>query len=333
MDFEAITHRFLYPFYIIGMSPCNFRVSTSTSSRSDGNAETASSFGMWKTRLFQYLPTFIYLALTVTVCIVCAHEQSRFQHFEETVDAVLTYLLIFSECIVNLTVIGQTICFRRHFRYLCRKYVTFENYIHLRTKRSVQFWKFQNTFCWLAVLLLSSSVITWTVRKSIHSVVANTSLENGLLVSQSVAVVVNLHIIIHVELLDFFYVNVNDWLKSQVQLFTVPRVFDGHNAIVTQTCTGYTHVRHIKCIHFQLWDISRHINTIFGWSIVAVVIRNWVEVAYSVYWIYLYWILNGNRWFLLRTYKNVCVLSVAFYQSKRWRRTGTRVLVIFLMSK
>lgn len=220
-------------------------------------------------------------------------------------DTIVGSMLIFSECMLNFTVIGQTIWFRLRFQRLCRKYIVFEKYIHSRLDHRVEFMTFQSSFCRLVGLQVLPFLVTCIVRKSIHSFVVNSTLESALLMTGFLAIVVNLHIIFHVESLNFFYAFTIDWLKSQVTLFSqsAPHASNAYDSsMASTTYSGCNEMRQIKFIHFKLWDISRSINHIFGWSTAAIIFRNWVEVAFYVYWIYLFWILDQNKWTLLRKY-------------------------------
>lgn len=290
MDYEAFAHRFLYLFYLIGFSACN------------PCAAHTIPIETWKTRLIQFVPTFFYLALTITLCIVSEYEQSHSSYFVETTNTIVAFMLIFSECILNFTVIGQTIWFRRHFQRMCRKYIIFEKYIHVRLNHSVEFMSFQSSFCRVVGLQLLPFLVTLIVRKTLLSFTVNLMLENMLMMSKFLAIVVNLHIIIHVKLLNFFYAFAVDWLKTQVTLFSAPRAINAYDSMASITYSGRNKMHQMKFIHFKLWDISRSINRIFGWSMAAIIFRNWVEAAYSVYWIYLYWMLDHNKWTLLRKY-------------------------------
>lgn len=41
-----------------------------------------------------------------------------------------------------------------------------------------------------------------------------------------------------------------------------------------------------KHVHFKLWDIAQAIGTHFGWILLCICMQNFVDIAYSTYWIY-----------------------------------------------
>lgn len=289
MNFKAIAHRFLYLFYVAGMSACN--------PRANSPVET------WKTRMIQFVPTCFYLTVIVAIGIITEYAHLRLQIFPDTMDTLVTHILILSECILNFTVVGQTILVRRNYNKLLHIYVELENYMNVRFGCPVRFEKFQRVIYNVTIVLLIPFVVTWMVRKIIGSFAVNVTAENGLLMSQFVAIIVHLHAIVHVKLLNFYFTFATDGLKSKVAPVSATRTNDTFDLTPTQGHNkGFNQLRQLKFIHFKLWEISMIINRIFGWSIAAMIFRNWVEVAYSAYWIYLYSILDHTYWTLLRKY-------------------------------
>lgn len=293
MEFERAVHGFLYIFYFVGL----------TSFRPHVNLTT------WQSKIIDIFPTIFYTLLIVVASGVSIYAQSYLSVFPEVVDTVVTYLLIGSECALNVSVIVQTLFFREQFKRLYRKYVALQKYIIFRMDCRMRFDEFQSAYGCLTLVVLIPFALTLCARKTIYSSAANLVLESGMMGLQFAPSLVHLHTIIHVNLLNFFYAFLTGWLKVQIPKFAQHT----HESSREQQCMNITELRQLKFIHYKLWEISLHINQIFGWSNLAIIFRNYFEVAYStltVYWIYLYSSPNQSLWTLIRKYMNGSVLSI-----------------------
>lgn len=268
MESEREIHGFSYILYFVGL---HRRISLSSS----------------KSRVLNIFPIVFYSLLVALAGALCVHAQSQLSKFPVVVDTVATYLLIGSECILHFLVIVQTFIRRENFKNLYRKYVSMQNYISHRVKHPIRFDDFFRTSRRLTVAVLTPFVLTLCARKTIYSREANVPLETGLMTLQFASSLVQLHTIIHVSLLNFFFM-----FSSSV--LTV-------NGLRSANIVG---LRQLKLFHFKLWKISTHINCIFGWSTMAIIFRNYFEVFYSVlsvYWILLY-AADESGWVLLRKF-------------------------------
>lgn len=292
---------FSYIFYFVGLHP---RLNRSAS----------------KSRIFDIFPTVVYSIVVAMAVALSFYAQFQLSIFPVVVDTVATYLLICSECVLNFTVIVQMLLYRSNFKNLYRKYVAIQKYISSRVKQPIRFNEFLSTFGCLVATVLMPFVFTVSIRTTIMSTGANILLDAGLMVLQFAASLVQLHTIIHVSLLNFFYKCSTKWLNVRV-----PDVLTMH---AYQTCesseelqrANIAELRQIKFFHFKLWEISTNINRIFGWSIFAIIFRNYFEIFYSVlsiYWMHLYSLKENPGWILLR--KSIIYIHSSIFQSSKTR--------------
>lgn len=281
MEFER---GFSYIFYFVGLQP---RVRQSAS----------------KTRIFDIFPTVVYSIVVVMAVALSFYAQLQLSIFPVVVDTVATYLLICSECVLNFTVIVQMLFYRDNFKNLYRKYVAIQKYISSRVKQPVRFHEFLGTFGCLVATVMMPFVFTVAIRSTIISTGANIMLDAGLMVLQFAASLVHLHTIIHISLLNFFYTCSTKWMNVRVPDVLTMRAHQTCESSKELQRANIAELRQIKFFHFKLWEISANINRIFGWSIFAIIFRNYFEIFYSVltvYWIHLYSLEDNPGWILLR---------------------------------
>lgn len=273
MDFERGVRGVSHVFYLFGLNP---RLTSSASV---------------KRRILDILPTVFFAVVAALACLACIYAQAVLSVFYVIVDSIATYLLIGSECFLNLTVVLQMVYHRENLKNLYCKYVKIQKYLSFRVKQPIRFDEFLNTFTYQTIGIVLPLVLTVCMRVNIHTVFKNLVLEPSLVVLQLTSALVQLHIIAHVGLLNFLYTFSTKWMN-------VPKP-DVLKMRAGQTCeaarelqkANLAELRQLKFFHFKIWEISLNINRIFGWSILAIIFRNYFEVFYStitIYWFYMY---------------------------------------------
>lgn len=237
-------------------------------------------------RVLLIFPIVFYLALVVIAGIVCVYAQSQLSRFPVIVDTVVTYLLIGSECLLHLTVIVQTILHRETVNELNRKYATIQEYLRARWRHPITFDEFVRSVRCRAILFLALFLLTLSSHECSRWGGENVLLESGFLALQFASSLVLMRMVVHVSLLNFFYTVSTNWVQPKTTT-DVLSVGMGQRAIVSE-------LRHLKFVHFKLWQISGSINDIYGWSMMAIIFRNYFEFFYAVitvYWVLIYSLL------------------------------------------
>lgn len=118
---------------------------------------------------------------------------------------------------------------------------------------------------------------------------------------QFASVVANIQAVMYVELLHFYLEHLN------VVIIETPE----NNELITNDITfiktnqsevAIDNLKMFKNIHFRLWKVTQEINTFFGWGLAAIIIRNFLDASYDIYWAFL--IINNAKWTFLELIRN-----------------------------
>lgn len=249
-----------------------------------------------KLRVLDFLPIVLHMAFVAFAGALCVYAQSQLSRFRVIVDTVATYLLVGSECMLHLTVVVQIVLHRENVKELYRQYETILHHLNSRSKRPIRFDGFIRTFRRLSAAILALFMFTLFIRKIIYHKAANLPLETGLLMLQFASSLVQLRTIVHVSLTNFFYMIATKQMRVRVPVVLTIGSLQGGSA---------AELRHLKFFHFKLWEVAKIINAIYGWSTLAIILRNYFEVFYSVltvYWISVYSTSALSVWYMLREF-------------------------------
>lgn len=112
---------------------------------------------------------------------------------------------------------------------------------------------------------------------------------------RSVTVIGCMHIVLYINLLNFYLKTLN---RTLIRCSTTCEIYH------TMDTDQFVFLHRIKLIHFRLWNIAQDINRFFGCGLGAILLRNFADATFGIYWAFL--ILNNqNSWLLLiRTYNH-----------------------------
>lgn len=287
MDFETIVHRFKLIFNFLGL--VHFR------------AIATVPLSTWKTKCGEKLPAIIYLLVLVVLYSFSLYFRFAFTSFNQTVRTMIAYTNVSFELILQFTVIGQALVNHRKLRKLCTAYVFIQKYMRNQMGHRLEFNEFQRRIYQLIILIIVPVIGTLILRKTLITTETILAFNDILLTFYFLSAFAQVHIIVHVELLKFFLALTIQWLQARLSDFSATSLYQRSNLLKTQQLNGYTEILHLKLIHFKLWEISININQIFGWSLGAIFLRNFIEIACGGYWIY-WFCSNGNYLFSTRKY-------------------------------
>lgn len=266
MELDLLIRRFKFLFNFFGLSQFDSQITVSSKSRSKFTAT-------------------VYLSVLMVLFCLFIYYRIYFSSPRKTIFSLITYMNLSSELLLQFTIVGQVVCFYKDLNKLRLSYDFIEKYMRNRIGYVIQFNDFQKRIFFLAIIVLVPHMGTLVLRKTLFQIQFKTAYGLILLFFYLLSSLVKLHIIIHVELLKYFLKLTTRWLQWKVQL-------SEFSAVDKEQLTGYTEILHLKLVHFKLWDLSMNINRIFGWSLGAIIVRNFFEMAYGSYWLYLYAVMG-----------------------------------------
>lgn len=303
MDFETLIGRFKFIFNFFGLSVF------------DAHANVL-------TRWISKISAIIYFLILAGLFPISIYFRYKFSSFAEIIFTIITYMHMSSEILLQFTIIGQALFFSKNFVRLRSLYEFIQKYMRTRIGHSLEFNDFQKRIYCVTVLVMIPHMVTLIMRLTPLRLQFNTVFMYIQIIFYFLSSLVELHIILQVELLQCFLKLTTHWLQTLTPTFSAISLYQRNVMLKIQQTNGYDEIRHMKLIYFKLWEISTNINRIFGWSLVAIILRNFVEMAYGAYWVYLFSTKNLEYVTLLRMYlylpkekkkKTVLLVRVCIY--------------------
>lgn len=86
-----------------------------------------------------------------------------------------------------------------------------------------------------------------------------------------------LHLILYIDIVNLFVREMSNALKKPEKLFVPP-------VDILQKCKT---LKKLKSIHLKLWSLVQKINLYFGWNLLFLLPKFFVDITYSLYWIFI----------------------------------------------
>lgn len=262
MDFDTLLRRFGVFFSFFGISPFS----------------TSETVQKWKRN--------VYILLIIGLLASAIYFRFYSATYDGSVHSTISYIHIFTEVSLQLAIIGQTLVFRERLKHLCCSYDSIQKYMKNRMEHNVDFNVFQRRLHFLIVTVFVPSVMTLVLRRALSRTDYFSVFNNIRAFFYLLSSLVQLHVIVHVELLKFFLKLMQQWLLKQATEISTTFLYQQKDLLKTHQLNVYNKILQLKFVHFNLWSISNNVNRIFGWSLGAIILRNSLEVAYGAYWVY-----------------------------------------------
>lgn len=282
MEFETLISRFRIIFNFFGLIQFN--------TYSNASQKRVSRFA-----------AIVFSVILIATFLISIYLRHFYSHFSEIIFSIISYSQLFSELLLQLTIVAQALVFSKKLTRLRYLYDFIQKYMRTRIGYRAEFDGFQNRIYSVAALVLVPHLITLVLQKALLPFEMSSAFNMIHLAFYFVSALVKLHIAIQVELFICFLKLTTHWLRTCTDSFSASKLHGRSTQLEIQRLKGYMGILHMKLIHFKLWEISNSINQIFGWSVAAIILRNFIEMSYGAYWFYLFSYLQLQYTSLLRT--------------------------------
>lgn len=292
MDFDTTVQRFKCILNCFGLSQFGTQVNVSPK---------------WTTRFFAVA----YLLVVVSMYVFAIYYRYFYSDPTEVVFSVISYMYISCDLVMQFTVVGQALYFYKSSNRLRCLYNFMQKYMQTRLGYSTRFNHFQKRMCWLTLLVMVPHLALIVLRTMFFRLQLGTVFGVIFMIFHSLASLVKLQLIFHVELFNYFLKLISQWLQSRTSEFTTTGLYQRNLILKMQQMRGYNDILHMKLLHFKLWEISMIINRIYGWSLAVSVVRNFIEMSFGAYWFYLFYNKANMQFFnLLRMWKKMSFVGI-----------------------
>lgn len=225
------------------------------------------------------------LSIVLSLCIAIAGIFYRFNYngFYEQTDSVVTYFLLALHFATNFVTMLQSLFYASDIELLLKKFET----VRMQTKQyfhyDIEYEHFSKGYRRKASIVLIFFCVSALIRSFFKSAKTHIVVQTAQMLLLGYTLTDNLHALFYIQMLLFFLSSLISCVKNlTIQSKLIYKVQLDGNTIMANN------LRYVKQIHYLLFNISMLINNRFGWSLIALMILNFVEVAYTSYWIFLY---------------------------------------------
>lgn len=187
MDFETLVCRFSILFSYFGVVPFSSTIKRARN---------------WKIHV-EIFPVILYLVFIVT--LISTATAYHLSTPSVILGSLISYARILSEILVQFTIIGQALVFRKRLKKLYDTYDLIQDYMKTRMGYNVDYKVFRRRLYELIVAVIVPQLMAFIFRRTlIRSENSFTVFIHILNLFSLLASLVQLHVIAHVELLRFF---------------------------------------------------------------------------------------------------------------------------------
>ena len=168
---------------------------------------------------------------------------------------------------------------------ICCTFRMLQNYYALHLNHQILYTKFTNQFFRKIIIIISGFMPYFII--FLYESLIYPLLPIGIQIKalQIMTSATYLHIIFYVDVLSFYLSELS--IVIERDMYEVQE----KNSIWIISPKSHSNIyiqENLKCyktVHFQLWEVAQHINSFFGWSMVAILLHGFVDFVYTSYWL------------------------------------------------
>lgn len=200
-----------------------------------------------------------------------------------TLDGKIHVILFYCYFILTISsnIMGNVQCFFHQSEYLdiIRLIHNIENLFmtkfskQIEVQRSYTIFKWKTLFVYsllVCVTLISYSFNDWELSKK-------NLLRTVVTMLETICTLSAFHPMLHTALIRMFVFEMTDAVKSSKKFFQM-------TVAVLEKCEE---LKKLKLIHFEVYKLVSKINLYFGWNLLFLLVKYFVDITYNLYWIFI----------------------------------------------
>lgn len=230
--------------------------------------------------VFAAIRTIIAIALPIR-CLILLNFYDIVLNFFGIMEAVVIHLSVVCDAFRAILILIECIQYDRLINNILNTFSDLQVYFFRNFRYRINY---QNvTKCFFVkiaiIFAINMSYILWNIMYwCLSAKLPPMSIEKR--VMQCVSVLPILYIIFFIDMLSYHLNELNAVIKKDIAAYKCS------TNIFLHKFTIINKLKHYKVVHYRLWMISQWINTIFGWSIVFLLLLSVSDCIYSTYWFY-----------------------------------------------
>lgn len=256
-----------------------------------------------------YIPIMILLIFTLYTSISSFTYQYKYMRVFGLANSFVANCLILTQMTLNLTVIIQTIIYRRNLKLIIKHFARIHGILKVQLGHDLSLSEMNRSY-------LSKVGITFTFFGVSTVALVSLPLSIGDLLASGhfylllfFTHVSNMHILLYLDMFRFLLQNL---IQNITDIADTMQSRNTHKFCVKNT------LRYCQSVHFRLSNISQEIGRHFGWSMVLSHLQSFFLAAYSVYWLFIFnytysSIVSIRKYFNFNYYFLLLVFLLPFY--------------------
>lgn len=267
--------RIIYTFYITGQSVHNPYLN-------DIHESSA---------ILQYIPVFLLFCLTCCSGALVLFYQTYFAIDYGKTDTIVAYLFLLSDLIANLAMMVQKVVYNNNMRNIYHKYLYLDLFLRQKLNIRLNFQKYCKRFIRKVFIVLLVFMAMVVAKCFVRTNESDFILSQGYCLLRFLAILGKLHACFFIYLARNIFKSIFDQTDDTFLIKQQARQFGQDDLLKI-----IDNLKHFKIVHLKLYDIVMDINQVFGWGLLALCLEFFVDVSYSLYWIFCHFQTNSCQY-------------------------------------
>lgn len=173
------------------------------------------------------------------------------------------------QCLVKRSTYVDIIC--QIHQVECLFMIKFSKTINYRTSNS----KFKVKVCIIFALLICATLTSYTING--WQLSESILLRTVVTILEIISSLVCLHPVLYIDIIAMFVLEMSDTVRTPKNIFPASvDIFE-----------KFENLKKLKSIHFELWNLVKKINSFFGWNLLFLLTKFFIDITYNLYWIFI----------------------------------------------
>jgi hypothetical protein len=236
-----------------------------------------------------YLPCITLFAFSFVLEIVCAwivNFPERLSYV--AVENIIANLFIICDSIKNFSIFIPICFYSQTITKILSNFVSFHTYFQDFFQWQINYDHFRKCFAHKFIFLQIAfwqNAVLFTMEYLLNSNIESAGIIY--MFWKMVSLLAFSHVMLYVDLLRYYLYQLNLIIRNDVhhQIVDASLAKNKHMKGVKELLIQNTVIKY-KTIYYRLWDVSQKINSIFGWTIAALLLQAFADATYCIFWLY-----------------------------------------------
>lgn len=275
MSFIALIRPYIRFFYLFGQTlyPLNHTLRDKKDKRSKWHQMTL------------VLPTMVMFAINLTLCFATLTLININAGPVVKSVYISVNILLLCELIKIFAIVHQNVAYEESMREMIRNFQCVELLFRSILQRPIMFASFKRAYTRRLFWAFGSFIMLIVFVAIHHYLYRQSTLSDVMLETMKfISIVVYMHVLLYIDLLAFYLKHLNKSIARETGIYNADIEFvflvkKVHTAdLICELLFKY------EMIYFRIWNIAEQLNEYFGWTVLVLTMRSFVELVIFTKW-------------------------------------------------